>query len=534
MMPRRTVTSAALRIKRGDWNAFATLGTDNLATIVILPTILLGTFQLAPEIIFGKILPGLGLTLFIGLGTFAYMGIRLARRQNRSDVTALPYGISTPVMFVYLFGIMGPVYFASKDPLLAYRIGLGAAFVGGLVELSGALIGPWLQRITPQAGLLGTMAGVAIVWIAVIPSAIVFANPIIGLPALFVVLLGLVGRFRFPFRLPAGLVAIGLGIFLGFVTGNSTLRFDEPALHAPLPVLGDLWMGLRLVASRPEILAVVIPIAIYNFVETMGNVESANTAGDRYDVRQCLLVDGFGTCLGAVFGSPLPTTVYLGQPAYKQMGGGTGYVLLTGLFLFGASLIGLFGFLQHLIPAAAIAPLMVFVGIVMTQYAFQATPPAHGVAVAFALVPHVADLLKKQLDGTLLEVLQQGSSSPALLSRLAENQGVYLQSYGLLSKGAILTGLLWGSILTCLVDRDLRKAMGFGLLASCLALLGVIHAEQIAFSLSPIAIGYLVLTGLLGIFHLIESRRARADASKASSKLVDQGYGKRGESKVIG
>jgi len=437
-------------------------------------------------------------------------------------------------MFVYLFGIMGPVYFASKDPLLAYRIGLGAAFVGGLVEMSGALIGPWLQKITPQAGLLGTIAGVAIVWIAVIPSAIVFANPIIGLPALFVVLLGLVGHFRFPFRAPPGLVAIGLGVFLGFMTGDSTLRFDEPALHVPLPVLSDLWIGLRLGVSRPEILAVVIPISIYNFVETMGNVESAHAAGDPYDVRKCQLVDGFGTCLGAVFGSPFPTTVYLGQPAYKRMGGGTGYVLLTGFFLLFASLIGLFGFLQHLIPAAAIAPLLVFVGIVMTHYAFQATPATHGVAVAFALIPHVADLLKKQLDGTLFEVLQQGSFSPALLSRLAENQGVYLHSYGLLSKGAIITGLLWGSILACLIDRDLHKAMFFSLCASCLSLLGIIHAEQVGFSLSPIAIGYLVLTGLLGLFQLVEARRKKAGELQVSGRVVAQKYGMSRQGEVPG
>jgi len=534
VIQQQRVTSAARPIKRGDWNAFTTLGTDNLAKIVILPTILMGTFHLAPEIVFGKILPGLGLTLFVGLGTFAYLGIKLAHSQDRSDVTALPYGISPPVMFVYLFGIMGPVYFASKDPLLAYRIGLGAAFVGGLVEMSGALIGPWLLRITPQAGLLGTIAGVAIVWIAVIPSAIVFANPIIGLPALFVVLLGLVGRFRFPFRLPAGLVAIGLGVCLGFMTGDATLRFDEPAIYVPLPVLGDLWVGLCLIVSRPEILAVVIPIAVYNFVETMGNVESANAAGDRYDVRQCQLVDGFGTCLGAVFGSPFPTTVYLGQPAYKRMGGGTGYVLLTGASLFVAGLVGLFGVLQHLIPAAAIAPLLVFVGIVMTHYAFQATPAAHGVAVAFALVPHIADLLKKQLDGTLLEVLQQGASSPALLATLAENQGVYLQSYGILSRGAIITGLLWGSILACLVDRDLRKAMLFGLFASCLSLLGVIHAKQIGFSPSPITMGYLVLTGLLGVCHLIESRREKADELKVSGKSATQEYGIGAEGEVLG
>lgn len=43
-------------------------------------------------------------------------------------------------MFVSLFGIIGPVYFVSQDALLAYRVGLAAAFIGGLIEMSGALI----------------------------------------------------------------------------------------------------------------------------------------------------------------------------------------------------------------------------------------------------------------------------------------------------------------------------------------------------------------------------------------------------------
>ncbi|MCB0164286.1 MAG: xanthine/uracil/vitamin C permease [Anaerolineae bacterium] len=490
----------------GDWNGFLTLVTDNLAKIVILPAILIGTFQFSPDMVFGKIMPGLGLTLLVGLSMFVWMATRLTHRTGQANVTALPYGLSTPVMFVYLFAIMGPVYFATNDALLAYRIGLGAAFIGGLVEISGALVGPWLQTVTPRAGLLGTIAGVAIVWIAMVPSAIIFANPIIGLPSLFVVLLGLIGLYKFPFRLPAGLVAIGMGVCLGLVTGDSTFRFDDVGFYLPMPVLGDLWAGLHLIWGRPELLAIILPIEIYNFIETMGNVECARGAGDDYNTRHCMLVDGFGTCLGALFGSPFPTTVYLGHPAYKQMGGRTGYALLTGLFLFGASLIGLFAFLQHLIPAAAIASLLVFVGIVMTHYAFQATPSAHGVAIAFALIPHIADLLKKQLDGTLLEVLHQGAVTRELATNLASNQGVYWESYGLLSRGAIITSLLWGSILAFLVDRNLPKAMLFSSLAAGLSLVGLIHAEQIGLSLSPMTGGYVLLTLLLGVFYLAEKQ----------------------------
>jgi AGZA family xanthine/uracil permease-like MFS transporter len=327
---------------------------------------------------------------------------------------------------------------------------------------------------------------------------------------LFVVLLGLLGGYEFPFKLPAGLVAIILGVTLGLVTGDSTLRFDSMALYAPLPVVGDLWAGINLLFSHPDVLAVVLPIAIYDVIETTGNVESARSAGDSYDNSTCQLVDGLGTCLGAAFGSPFPTSVYLGHPAYKKMGGRSGYVLLTGVFLFGAALVGLFSFLQYLIPAAAISSLLVFVGVVMTQYAFQTAPAAHGAAVALALVPHIADLLKKQLDGTLLEIFQEGPAAVGLVSRLADNQGIYLESYGLLSRGAIITGLLWGSILAFLIDRDLRRATFWSLLAAGLSLVGLIHAEQIGISWSPVTKGYLILTGVLALIYLLRVRGGQA------------------------
>ena len=499
-----------IQFSKGDWNGLLTLVTDNLAKIVLLPIILIGTFQFAPELVFGRILPGIGLALLVGLSIFTYLGVKLAKTEHRTDVTALPYGISTPAMFVYLFAIMGPVFFAGKDPLLAYQIGLGAAFLSGLLKLGGAFIGPWLERVIPRAGLLGTMAGVAIVWIAMVPSAIIFTRPLIGLPVLFVVLLGFLGRYQFPFRLPAGLVAIGLGVFLGFFTGDATINFANTGFYPPIPVLGNLWVGLQLIFRSPELFAVLIPIEIYNFIESIGNVKSAQAAGDNYNMRTSVWVDGLGTCVGALFGSPFPTTIYLGHPAYKQMGARTNYAVATGLLLWLASLVGLFAFLQHLIPAAAVAPLLVFVGIVMCQYAFQSSP-VYGAAIAIALVPHIADLLKKQLDGTLLEVMQQGSVTSELTSRLAQNQGVYFQSYALLSHGAIITGLLWGSIVACIIDADLRKAMLFSFIAFLLSLVGLIHAAQIGLSLSPITLGYLCLTLLFGLFHWWQPSRQPAE-----------------------
>jgi hypothetical protein len=121
-LQQRLANSAAFQFKKGDWDGFLTLGTNNLANMVILPAILIGTFHFAPQIVFGRILPGLSLTLLVGLGTFVYFATKLAAAEGRDNVTALPYGISTPVMFVYLFAIIGPVYFATAALLSMFGL----------------------------------------------------------------------------------------------------------------------------------------------------------------------------------------------------------------------------------------------------------------------------------------------------------------------------------------------------------------------------------------------------------------------------
>ena len=40
-----------------------------------------------------------------------------------------------------------------------------------------------------------------------------------------------------------------------------------------------------------------------------------------------MITDGLGTMLGAVCGSPFPTTVYISHPGYKRINARCGYVL---------------------------------------------------------------------------------------------------------------------------------------------------------------------------------------------------------------
>ena len=352
-------------LRRGDLNGFWALFADNLANMVIIATVCSTVFRMPAAVVYGRILPGVGVALVVGLMFYAVQARRLARREGRSDVTALPYGISTPVLFVYLFGIIGPVFWATGDAVRAWQVGVGAAVVGGVIEVLACLIGPLLKRITPRAGMLGTLAGIAIVWIATVPLAEVFEHPVIGFPALAIILLGLVAGVRFPAGIPAGLLAITVGAILGFATGESKFTTEGVGLYLPTLVLNDAWVGLRYIATDPTILTIVLPIEIYNFIETMNNVESAEAAGDRYNVRTSQIMDGVGTLTGAIFGSPFPTTVYIGHPAYKRLGAGCGYALLVGLVFVVGNTFGLIGLLRNIIPVAAVAPILVFVGVVI-------------------------------------------------------------------------------------------------------------------------------------------------------------------------
>lgn len=388
-----------------DLNAFWALFADNLANLLIITGVCRFVFHMDPEIVFGRILPGAGVAILSGALIYARMAHRLAAREQRTTVTALPYGISTPVMFVYLFGVIGPIYWSTQDPLLAWQVGAAAGVLGGCIEALGAVTGPTLQRLTPRAGMLETLAGIALVFIGTVPLSEVYEHPLIGMVSLAFILWGLVGRFRLPLGLPAGLSALVAGTLVALLLGEARLSLDGAGFYPPVPYFNDVLVGLRHLFAHPQLLSVLIPVQIYNFIETMNNVESAASVGDHYHVGHCQLADGAGTIVGGLFGSPFPTTVYIGHPAYKHMKARSGYALGVGLVFFLGSMFGMVACLGDLIPAVVVAPILIFVSVTMVSTAFRACKPEHGVAVALSLLPHVSGILTVKW-GSLLNALR--------------------------------------------------------------------------------------------------------------------------------
>ncbi|MBU1075755.1 MAG: xanthine/uracil/vitamin C permease [Spirochaetes bacterium] len=516
--------------RRSDLNAFWALFSDNLANLVILSGVCKFVFKMPDRIVFGRILPGIGIALILGLLYYAFIAYRLAKKEKRQTVTALPYGISTPVMFVYLFGIIGPVYWKTGSAEIAWQVGIAAAFIGGVIEAFGSIMGPWLKKITPRAGMLGTLAGIAIVWISTVPMAMIFEAPLIGFVSLIILFSGLIAGIRLPFKLPAGLLAIIFGTIVGFLTGHSHLSFQGTGLYIPVPVIRDMIAGIKVIFQNSAILAVVIPIEIYNFIETMNNVESAEAAGDKYNVRHCQIMDGIGTMTGAIFGSAFPTTVYIGHPAYKRLGAGIGYAWLVGLVFFVGGIFGLVAFLHHLIPHAAVAPMLVFIGVIIISQAFRATKQKYAIAVGIAIIPHISDIIVKKITGSVQQIsiflkgysnnikgvdelmanlnkFSEGIFDNRVIGLLKNGQGIHFMGQSMLSQGAIITGLLWGSITAFLIDFNFKKASFFSMAGAVLTLFGFIHAPRLGIHVSEVFWGYVIMSGSFLLAELFKLKK---------------------------
>jgi AGZA family xanthine/uracil permease-like MFS transporter len=489
----------------GDWNGFFGLFTNVLLNVIVLTGLCLGVVKLPGDIVFGRVLPALGIALPLGNLYYAYLAWRLAKREGRGDVTAMPYGPSVPHMFIVVFLIMLPTYLKTKDPILAWEYGLVWCLVIGVIVLCGAFVGPTIRKYTPRAAMLGTLAGISIAFISMRPAFQGWEDPWLFLMAFAIVLVSWLAGVRLPFGLPGGLAAVVVGTVLAWLARwfHLDMLMDPAAvkaaigqfgLHLPYPT-GDFLKGM---GSIGPLLVTAVPLGIYNFTEGMNNVESAAAAGDDYDLRHILLADGIGAIVGAILGSPFPPAVYIGHPGWKAVGGRIGYSLATGVVIGLVCFLGLTALLLAVIPLVAILPILLFIGLVIGAQAFQACPARHAPAVVLALLPNIAAWAQTYVDGALhaAGISQDQIGSAELNAKLADN-GVVYHGMALLGGGAVLAGLMLGAIAAFIIDRAFDKAAIYAAAGAVLAFFGFIHGTALGFGTGlPVAIGYLIMAGI--------------------------------------
>src|SRR5271154_1167559 len=189
----------------GDWNAFFGFGTNILVNLLVITGLLRFVLKMPEALVFGRILPATGLMLCLSTLYYAWLGYRLAKKTGRTDVCALPSGVSVPHMFVVTFVVMLPILGRTGDPLQAWEAGLTWVFVQSFVLMAGGFIAPWIRRITPRAALLGSLAGISITFISLSPAEQMAITPVLGLVCFAVILVDWFGGVKYPGGIPGGL-----------------------------------------------------------------------------------------------------------------------------------------------------------------------------------------------------------------------------------------------------------------------------------------------------------------------------------------
>ncbi len=492
--------------KSGDWNGFFGLFVNNLTNALVMASLLTVSVGLPMELVYGKIMPAVGIALLASSGYYFFMAYRLAKKEDRNTVTAMPSGISVPHMFLIVFMIIAPVYAKTQDPILAWTAGVCWTFIEGLVEISGAFFGRRLQKLIPRVAMLGALAGVSITFIALSPAFDIWAAPYVGIVSLTIVLLGLVGKVKMPFNMPTGLVALLAGTVIGYFGG---LVDFGAAVEASKNVSLSLpeFSIMRIVNGLPDIIPfiiVAIPLGIYNFFETLDNIESASVAGDHYNIQEAMFVDGTTTILGSLFGNPFPTAIYLGHPGWKESGAGLGYALATGASMFVLTSFGLIGVLLEIIPVAAILPILLYIGIMIGSQVFSSVEAKYFPAGIIALIPWLADW-SSNVCGIALS--SAGTTAETVGYNVITNNGINYIGMEALGAGAILTSMILASLTVFIIDHSFKKATVVTLIACVLSFFGIIHSASIGILANKEAfIGYLISSLLLLYLHFRHSK----------------------------
>jgi AGZA family xanthine/uracil permease-like MFS transporter len=475
----------------GDIDGFFGLALDNLVQLLLIDSLCRFVLGFPPELVYGRVLPGAAVSILVGNLFYAYQAKRLALRTGRSDVCALPYGINTVSLFAHVFLVMLPAKALAQkaglpDPArVAWQAGLVATLCSGVMELLAAFVAERVRKATPRAALLSTLAGIALSFISLGFLFRTFARPIVGLTTLGIVLLTYFGGVRFKGRLPGGLIAVALGTLLSWTTGLAPVGVQPPTstLHLPVPVLGDLALAIGGGHLLPY-LSVIVAMGLFNVLGSLQNIESAEAAGDGYATRPSLMINGVGSIAAALFGSAFPTTIYIGHPGWKALGARAGYSVLNGAFVTIVCATGSLAWIAWAIPIDAGMAIVLWIGIVITAQAFQATPREHAPAVVVGMLPGIAAWGALMAKNGLRAAGLGGPAGPFGESLLAEFQksDTWIHGAFALEQGFLFTSMLLSAAVVGVIEHRFRAAAAWCALAAALAASGLMHSYQWTFA----------------------------------------------------
>ncbi|MGI5174051.1 uracil permease [Treponema sp. OMZ 840] len=465
----------------GDIGAFFGILGDVFSKISVIIGVLLFGEKMPADLVLGRILPGIALGSILGCIIYFWEAYRLSVKEQRDDVTALPFGVSSTQVFTWLFIIIVPIYRQTGDAYLAWSVGLASCFFGGFIEIIGGFVAGFVRRYIPQSALIGNMAAAALVWLSFNGVASVFNKPQIALISLFLAWLTIFRKRNLIPKVPNSVLILIAGALFAWFTKSATSvqvrqAIQNVGVYPPSLFLSDIGTGLSKIAPY---LSTIIPLQISNFLATMQAVESADLVGDKYPLRTSMINDGVTTIVSALFGSPFPTTVYYGHPGWKRSGAKCGYLLFMIIpyimLFFGLPLL-----IIAVIPFEVIMVFLITVGLTVAMEVQNNLKKDYSIAVYLSLFPIFAQYVVTLLDN-VLHTLNTSLTSVDMEAFAAA--GIAIKGFMYLANGAFASSLLYSIWIAYIIQKEyVRAAVTCAILAG-LSAIGFIH--QSALSLLP-------------------------------------------------
>ncbi|MBD5148518.1 MAG: xanthine permease [Oscillibacter sp.] len=500
----------------GDLNGFFGLFSNSLANFLTAIALLAVAISMPADIVYGKIVPATALAIALGNFVLAYLARRMSVRENRTDVTAMPYGISVPHYYAVALAVILPTYISTGDWMLAWAAGMVWNFVEGVIMLIGAFAGPFIKKNIPRSAMLGALAGFALTFIAGNPIGEVFTTPYIGLVCFVILMVGWLGHKRLPLNIPTGAFAILVGTILAWITGYmdpSGVAQVVENFNVPFPSLmfGLFTQGFAYIAP---FLPAAIPLGIYDFLESMDNLESADAAGEHYPVALCMTIPAILTILSSFIGGVFPTIIYIGHPGWKAAGARVGYSILTGVVILALSFTGIMALATAVIPLVAMLPILMYIGMIIGTQAFSTAKPRHMPAVVLAFLPYIGSFLTSKISSSINAVndalaaagsdlsvvlggVTSGNTVGVAFGTLSGN-GVPYEGWQRLSQGDIIIAMILSTIVYFIIDRHYTKAAVYCGIGAVLSFFGIIHSGSFGINVSPmVSIAYLLAGAVL-------------------------------------
>lgn len=505
----------------GDLNGFFGLFSNSLTNFLTAISLLAVAIAMPGNIVYGAIVPATALAIALGNFALAIIARRMSIREGRSDVTAMPYGISVPHYFAVSLAVILPAYVLTNDWMLAWAVGIVWNFIEGVIMLLGAFLGKYIKNNLPRAAMLGALAGFAITFIAGVPIGNVFTTPYIGLTCFIILMVGWLANKRMPFNIPAGAFAILVGTILAWATGYMDPAAVQTAVEdfsIPLPMLTINLFAAGFAYIAP-FLPAAIPLGIYDFLESMNNLESAAVAGEEYPTRTCMMVPALLTIGSSFIGGVFPTIIYIGHPGWKNAGARIGYSILTGVVILLLAFLGVLSIVTAVIPLVALLPILMYIGMIIGTQAYESAQPRHYAAVTLAFLPYIGSFIAGKISSTIDSVnaalAQAGSNVTVALGASSDpnvigvgfdilsSNGVPYAGWASLSHGDILIAMILSATVYYIIDRKYLKGSIYLLIGAALSFFGIIHASTFGINPSPmVTVAYLMAAAVLVIMSL--------------------------------